>query len=207
VNQAAALIVLGLLLVAGNQARQGTLGEWARAKFLNAADPIPRITREGRSLREGLGIDLDVGPANASGWIRPINAPTISAWGAPRDGGRRSHKGEDIGGDAYKGQPVVAVRAGTVSRVAGDGNCGLRAWVDHGDGWKTLYCHLDRLLVATGDRVAQGDPVGTCGNTGNAATTPAHVHFETHLNGTAVNPAGVIPAYGGASAPVPSGVI
>lgn len=202
-NSAAGVILIGLLLVTFNQVRQGTLSTWARSKFFNASDPTPPVERTGRTTIWGQTPAVwggPAGPANAGGWIRPLDAPTISPFGASRDGGARSHMGTDIGNDSYKGAAVVAARAGVVERVAGDGKCGLRVWVDHGDGWKTLYCHLDAVYVNPGQPVTAGTPLGSCGNTGNARSTPAHVHFETRLNGQAIDPETVVPAHSGAPA-------
>jgi murein DD-endopeptidase MepM/ murein hydrolase activator NlpD len=191
----AGVVLVGLVLIVMNQLRAGTLDTWWRAKFLNAADPIPRWDRTDVIPKPG-DLDNPQGIVSPSGWSRPLEAPTISPFGAPRDGGRRRHQGIDIGGNAYKGQPIRAAKGGIVTRTAGDGRCGKRVWVDHGDGWKTLYCHLDAIWVNPGQRVAAGHALGSCGNTGNAATTPPHVHFEVHTPGGVIDPSTVVPAAG-----------
>lgn len=191
-NAAAAAVLLVLALVALNQARAGTLGMWLRAKFLGSGDPLRLPTVE----QPPSGGPVTQ-PSTHGGWTRPMPAPTISPFGAPRDGGRRRHQGIDIGGDGWKGQPVGAARPGRVAAVRGDGKCGLRVWIDHGDGWRTLYCHLDAIWVNPGEVVESGQPVGSCGNTGNARSTPPHVHFETRRDGTPVDPATLIPGHVG----------
>ncbi len=48
--------------------------------------------------------------------------------------------------------------------------------IDHGNGWQSLYAHMDSLNVACGSFVYQGDVIGALGNTGNSSG--AHLHFE-----------------------------
>jgi len=114
-----------------------------------------------------------------------------SHFGADRDGGRRYHMGNDL--FAPKLQPVVAVADGTVTRIAGDsGISGYRVHVRHDDGWSSLYIHLNNDTAGTddgngigirpdlreGDRVEAGEIIGWNGDSGNAETTPSHLHFE-----------------------------
>ena len=97
-----------------------------------------------------------------------------SRWGAPRDGGARRHEGIDV--FAPRGTPVLAGAAGRVSRVQETPIGGRVVWLQT-DAGSLYYAHLDRPLVAAGDRVGAGDTLGTVGNTGNAAATPPHLHF------------------------------
>ena len=110
-----------------------------------------------------------------------------SFFGDPRDGGRRKHKGIDI--FAKKGTPTVAAVSGVVSSVRNGGLGGKTVWlrdVKHG---RTLYyAHLDSQLVRKGQLVRAGDPVGTVGNTGNARTTPPHLHFSIYTADGAIDP-------------------
>lgn len=105
-----------------------------------------------------------------------------SFWGANRDGGRRSHQGVDI--FAPRGTPVVAATPGVVTSVGENRLGGNVVWVvEPGRRWAFYYAHLDRQLVRAGTRVAPGDTLGLVGNTGNARTTPPHLHFGVYRTG------------------------
>jgi hypothetical protein len=57
-----------------------------------------------------------------------------------------------------------------------------------GKAYSLYYAHLDEQLVSQGERVAKGDTIGLVGNTGNARTTPPHLHFGIYAAGGAINP-------------------
>ncbi len=111
-----------------------------------------------------------------------------SVWGAVRDGGRRSHEGVDI--FARRGTPVVAASDGVVNRVRETPLGGKVVWLrDQARGANLYYAHLDSQAVSSGQRVSVGDTLGFVGNTGNARTTPPHLHFGIYRRGEgAVNP-------------------
>ncbi len=105
-------------------------------------------------------------------------------WGAPRGGGRRGHKGNDI--LAPMGTPAYAVIGGSVGSSRG-GSAGLWITLHGDDGNQYWYMHM-QSVTATG-RVSAGQQIGTVGNTGNALGGPAHIHFELHPGGGGpVNP-------------------
>ena len=113
-------------------------------------------------------------------------------WGACRGRGcRRKHKGTDIMAD--KMVPVVAVASGTVGWISSERNrecCSLE--IVHDDGWSSWYVHLNNDRPGTDDgrgwgiapgiaggvRVEAGELIGWVGDSGNAETTPPHLHFE-----------------------------
>ncbi|WP_116127244.1 M23 family metallopeptidase [Lewinella sp. IMCC34183] len=105
-----------------------------------------------------------------------------SFWGDARSGGRR-HEGNDI--FAPRGTPLVAVADGRVSSVRDGGLGGKTIWLLDAEGRNLsyYYAHLDRQLVRDGQNVSRGDTIGLVGNTGNARTTPAHLHFGIYRNG------------------------
>jgi murein DD-endopeptidase MepM/ murein hydrolase activator NlpD len=99
-----------------------------------------------------------------------------SVFGDARDRGARRHEGVDI--FAPRGTPVLAATDGWITRVTTNRLGGNVVWQwDAARGQALYYAHLDRQEVATGDRVRAGEIVGRVGNTGNAATTPPHLHF------------------------------
>jgi peptidoglycan LD-endopeptidase LytH len=105
-----------------------------------------------------------------------------SVFGASRDAGRRSHHGVDI--FARRGTPVVATSTGVVSRVDNTRLGGKVVWVRDPVRSANLYfAHLDSQYVADGDRVEPGDTIGFVGNSGNAITTPPHLHFGIYRRG------------------------
>lgn len=114
--------------------------------------------------------------------VMPLNG-TISSGFGRRNG--RMHEGIDI--LAPGGTPVRAAGYGVViyagKKMRGYGKAIV---LDHGDDVTTLYGHLRRIRVRSGDAVASGGVIGTVGETGNATTT--HLHFELRAGGTAVDP-------------------
>ena len=105
-----------------------------------------------------------------------------SFFGADRDGGRRSHHGVDI--FAPRGTPVLATADGTVSRVQVTNLGGKVVWLrDPARNASIYYAHLDSQYVRTRQQVRRGDTVGFVGNTGNARTTPPHLHFGIYQRG------------------------
>jgi peptidoglycan LD-endopeptidase LytH len=111
-----------------------------------------------------------------------------NSWGDPRDGGRRRHKGIDI--FAPKGTPIVAVSNGIISYIGEQPKGGNCLWLTTEDGASFYYAHLDRWApgLFEGMEVRSGDLLGYVGNTGNAKTTPPHLHFAVNENDEMVNP-------------------
>lgn len=105
-----------------------------------------------------------------------------SFWGAGRDGGARRHEGVDI--FAPRSTPAVAAAAGVITRVQETPLGGRVVWLATADFNAHLYyAHLDKQLVQPGQRVRLGDTLGLVGNTGNARSTPPHLHFGVYRNG------------------------
>lgn len=115
------------------------------------------------------------------------NKSVKSFWADPRDTGSRSHEGVDI--FAPKGTPVLAVSDGRISSTGEGGLGGKQVWLMDGlFGKRVYYAHLDSIAVTKGKRVKTGDTLGFVGNTGNAETTPPHLHFGIYRKKGAVNP-------------------
>ena len=105
-----------------------------------------------------------------------------SMFGAQRDGGARSHEGVDI--FAPRGTPVLAAAAGEAYRIGVTNLGGKVVWVrDPVRNARLYYAHLDSQHVRNGERIEIGDTLGFVGNTGNARTTPPHLHFGLYRSG------------------------
>ena len=118
--------------------------------------------------------------------VRPYELS--NSWGDPRDGGRRKHRGIDI--FAPKGTAIVAVADGIISFIGEQPKGGNCVWLTTENGASFYYAHLDRWAAGLyeGMEVRSGDRLGYVGNTGNAKTTPSHLHFGINENDEMVNP-------------------
>ena len=99
-------------------------------------------------------------------------------------GGRRGHKGVDLG--APVGTPIYATADGMVSKAEWFSSYGLYISLEHGGDIQTRYGHMSRLNVAAGQQVRKGDLIGYVGSTGRS--TGPHLHYEVRIAGEAVNP-------------------
>jgi murein DD-endopeptidase MepM/ murein hydrolase activator NlpD len=109
-------------------------------------------------------------------------------YGAPR-AGTGWHHGNDV--FAPTGTPVLAVADGVLSKVGVNALGGNRLWLTDDAGNTFYYAHLSAYAPASvdGARVRAGQVIGFVGNTGQAITTPPHLHFEIHpADGDSVNP-------------------
>ena len=99
------------------------------------------------------------------------------------------HKGLDI---ANRAAPdVLAADSGRVIAAGWDNSgYGNRVIVDHGNGYRTLYGHLQKVYVLPGQGVTRGNAIGKMGSTGRS--TGIHLHFEVILNGVYLNPLSVL---------------
>ena len=105
-------------------------------------------------------------------------------------GYQRYHLALDIA--RATGTPVKAADNGFIV-AAGWSNDGYgnNIVIDHGNGYQTLYAHLNRIYVRVGDSVGRGAEIGQMGSSGRS--TGAHLHFELRKNGVRVNPIGFLP--------------
>jgi murein DD-endopeptidase MepM/ murein hydrolase activator NlpD len=126
----------------------------------------------------------DVTPQLTAGrYVFPVYGPSAygDSFGAPRgDVSGGWHHGDDI--FAPLGAPVLAVADGTVFSVGWNDIGGWRLWLRDRQGNEFYYAHFSAYtaLAVDGRNVHAGDVLGFVGNTGDAATTPFHLHFEVH---------------------------
>jgi peptidoglycan LD-endopeptidase LytH len=105
----------------------------------------------------------------------------LSFWGDERDGGKRKHEGVDI--FAGRGTPALAAADGIILRTGTNRLGGNVVWLHTLNNQNLYYAHLDSQLVSAGQIVKRGDTLGLIGNTGNAITTPPHLHFGIYIPG------------------------
>lgn len=152
--------------------------------FVNWSAPL--ITRENPAVASiyGPGACQAVtdGPLGSGVFIWPTTETWIS--GYDYDEGT-NHRAIDIAGSL--GNSVFAADAGVVV-YAGWNNHGYGnvVMIDHGNGWQTLYAHLDSYNVDCGYYVFKGDTIAALGTTGNSSGP--HLHYEMRYNGVPVNP-------------------
>ena len=141
----------------------------------------------GGSSGGGGGGGGDGGAVVSGSYAKPTSGRTSSCygrrWGA-------LHGGVDIA--ASIGTPIYAATSGVVRRAGTATGFGLAVYILGDDGYVTVYGHVNRYFVSTGERVSAGEEIAEVGNRGQS--TGPHLHFEVH-------PGGVM--YGGAIDPVP----
>ncbi|HYF92953.1 MAG TPA: peptidoglycan DD-metalloendopeptidase family protein [Symbiobacteriaceae bacterium] len=135
--------------------------------------PKQQVARTGTKQVPALGTGTLVFPV-----VGELTSPFAPRWGS-------FHYGIDLA--ASEGTPVLAADSGMVVFRGWDGNYGYVLHVDHGGGeMVTWYAHLSGFAVSQGETVTKGQVIGYVGNTG--FSTGPHLHYEVHVNGTAVNP-------------------
>ncbi|SDH38692.1 Murein DD-endopeptidase MepM and murein hydrolase activator NlpD, contain LysM domain [Pedobacter terrae] len=132
-------------------------------------------------------LEITTGPSLAFP-VKSKNTNSIkSYWGDGRDNNARKHEGVDIFGNFRT--PVLAISEGTVTRVNENNLGGKVVWMrPKGKNYTLYYAHLDEQIAVEGQEVKIGDTLGLMGNTGNARSTPTHLHFGIYTANGAVNP-------------------
>ena len=153
---------------------------------------LTALAREESSIRSAIAAAsapaVSAPSVSSSGFVRPVPGAVSSGFGMrvhPITGQNRMHNGLDM--NAAHGDPIRAVRSGTVILAGVKGGYGNTIMIDHGGGMVTLYAHQSRFGSSVGDRVAAGEVIGYIGSTG--LSTGPHLHFEVRINGNPVDPA------------------
>jgi murein DD-endopeptidase MepM/ murein hydrolase activator NlpD len=133
-------------------------------------------------------LEISTGPSLSFPVKTTGSKPRIeSFFGDGRDANTRRHEGIDIF-DAFH-TPVIASANGTVTRVDENKLGGLVVMMrPEGKNYTLYYAHLDKQIAKEGQQVVVGDTLGLMGKTGNAATTPPHLHFGIYTGSGAVDP-------------------
>lgn len=160
----------------------------------------------------GLNTGINVNRSSASqktssaGFINPTtasNSVVTSGYGGrnavktSKGYSSTNHDGIDIGGTGgnLNGQAADSIGGGKVTEVGYDENgYGNYVVVDHGNGYTSLYGHLQKATVKQGDTVSAGQQVGVIGSTGSSSAP--HLHLRVHKDGQSIDPRTVIPGYG-----------
>ena len=158
-----------------------------RAHVTPDPEQLKRYEREYAEQMEAYARFRAVGPSNVL-LEAPVQGRQSSPFGLRRffNGEERNpHSGLDFA--VPKGTPIHVPANGVVTIVGDYFFNGRTVFVDHGQGFITMYCHLDAVLVEKGQEVKRGDVLGRVGATGRA--TGPHLHWNISLNGNRVDPA------------------
>ena len=158
----------------------------------NPAD-LKRIDAE---LAEQIKAYRSFSPGTPSNLIldKPVNGPLSSRFGVRRffNGEERNpHAGLDFAVPA--GTPIKTPANGKVILTGNYFFNGNTVFVDHGQGFISMFCHMSKIDVKLGDQVPRGGVVGRVGATGRA--TGPHMHWNVSLNDARVDPAIFIGAF------------
>ena len=137
---------------------------------------------------EWLASQKPVVPPDGREWLTPLTSYRLtSPFGMrmhPILGIYRMHNGIDMG--APLNTPIYASRGGQITIAEENDSAGLYVQINHGDGYKSVYMHMNYFIVKVGDYVAQGQVIGYVGTSG--MSNGYHLHFGISYNGEYVNP-------------------
>ena len=149
------------------------------------SDSQKRINLERNNLRTAKDTWYDESPDLK--FIIPADGIMTGKFGTKRfyNGKEGSfHNGLDVA--AEKGSPIISPSKGKVILTGNYYYNGKFIIIDHGKGLKSIFIHLDDILVEEGEVISKGDLIGKIGNTGKS--TGPHLHWSLLLNKTYVDP-------------------
>ena len=160
--------------------------QWLSTSVPETTPPTEAPTESSESTQEPQPSQPDNG--GSEGWVVPVDYVYISSpFGTrvhPITGVVTTHYGVDLA--AYLGNPIYATRSGVVTQATYGASGGYYVYIDHGDGFTSIYLHMTHYIVSAGDYVEAGQVIGYCGSTG--ASTGPHLHFGLIYNGAYVDP-------------------
>ncbi len=193
--------------------------EESEKKQKEANKAIEKINEQIRKNNENSNVTNIAGKPSSSGYIFPVAGLSKSNINNKNYPSYAGHTGVDINLNVV-GKSVVAVKDGTVviseaikgsiknydskgNYIGSYSSYGEYIVIDHHDGTMTLYGHMKpgSRKVSVGQKVKQGQVIGTVGNTGNCQPRPTpshplngtHLHFEVRINAKPVNPLPYLP--------------
>ncbi len=140
---------------------------------------IPGAKMDAKALRQAMG-ELFIYPIKAAWRL----TSKFGYRADPFTGVKSSHTGIDMA--CQTGTPIYAAMSGKVVYVGWSNIFGNYAIINHENGYQTLYGHMSKTLVSSGQRVSQGTRIGLVGSTGYS--TGPHLHFTVYKNGKLVDP-------------------
>ena len=150
-----------------------------------------RIKEENNKIGKARAINSDL-PFFKNQFIMPVEGIISGVYGSQRilNGKPKwPHYGIDIA--AKKGTMIKSSGSGTVTMAEDDlYYTGGTIIMDHGHGISTIYSHLESVMVSVGDKINQGDIIGTVGSTGRS--TGPHLDFRVNWFQTRLDPMSVI---------------
>lgn len=183
----------------GNQLDRARLGDFSnpniepgtwlvipggRREFVSWSAPVIPLDNPGvaKVLGPGACENVAAGVVGSGSFVWPADNHYLSGFDYSPEA---NHPGIDI--DGNEGNAIYAADNGVVV-YAGWNNWGYGnvVVINHGNGWQTLYAHLNAYYVSCGMSVYQGNSIAAMGSTGNS--TGPHLHFEMMYNGVKVNP-------------------
>ena len=151
-----------------------------------------RIKEENNKIGEARAINSDL-PFFKDQFIMPVKGIISGVYGSQRilNGKPRwPHYGIDIA--AKQGTKIKSSGTGIVTMAEDDlYYTGGTVIMDHGHGISTIYSHLETVIVSVGDKINQGDIIGTVGSTGRS--TGPHLDFRINWFQTRLDPMSVLP--------------
>ena len=199
------ILVLLLEEMERNQANQASLRETLRDELLALGAQLENIEESEAELETAIRelraelvainareIEWDAENITPETIILPSSAPITSGWGRrwhPILRKMRMHYGTDFDGE--HGSPVWAAHQGVVETATYMKDFGRVVVLNHGNGFSTLYAHLNKIRVKYGETVRQGQRIGDLGSSG--LSTGPHLHFEIRVDRVLRNPKKYLP--------------